>query len=297
MNKLILAGSAGMLGSDIYRSLHQSNECFVGDIDRSDDHVLHLDFRNGEEYRAFAREINPDVLLHIGAHTDLEYCETNVTDCYQTNTSSVEHAVGIANQLKIKLVYISTAGIFDGKLEFYNDYDTPNPLGNYAKSKFYGERHIELHCNDYLIVRAGWMMGGGLQKDKKFIGKIMRQINSGSRTLNIVNDKLGTPTYTRDFANNLKHLISEDAIGKFNMVCGGLTSRMEVAQFVCDYLGKHAGIRVNINEVDSTFFKNEYFSPRPDNERLVNRRLIDLNLNLMRDWQSALYDYLGELVK
>ena len=106
----------------------------------------------------------------------------------------------------IPIIYISTAGIFDGKKDLYDDWDEPNPLGHYARSKYNGELYVEKNSNQYLILRAGWMMGGGPNKDKKFVNKIYKQIIEKKKILNVVNDKLGTPTYTVDFAKNAKLL-------------------------------------------------------------------------------------------
>ena len=142
---------------------------------------------------------------------------------------SVENAVYISNQLNIPLIYISTAGIFDGKKQLYDDWDLPNPLGVYARSKYMGERFVIENSRKYIICRAGWMMGGGPAKDKKFVNKIMNQISSGKKVLNIVNDKDGTPTYTHDFAKTVKTLIENEYWGLYNCVCGE-TSRIEVTQ-------------------------------------------------------------------
>ena len=129
-------------------------------------------------------------------------------------------------------MFISTAGIFDGKKDSYIDDDLPNPLCHYAKSKFNSEIYIEKNSKNYLICRAGWMMGGGERKDKKFVNNIIQQIKLGKKELNIVSDKNGTPTYTYDFANNVLLLIEKKISGKFNLVCDGLTSRFEVANGV-----------------------------------------------------------------
>ena len=132
----------------------------------------------------------------MGAFTDLEFCEENVDDTYSTNTLAVENAVFISNFLDIPLLYVSTAGIFDGKKNLYDDWDLPNPLGTYARSKYMGERFVVENANRYLVCRAGWMMGGGPKKDKKFIQKLMKQIKDGNDVLNIVNDKDGTHIYS-----------------------------------------------------------------------------------------------------
>ena len=97
----------------------------------------------------------------------------------------------------------------------YDERDIPNPIGHYAKSKYLGEKYVIENSHKYLICRAGWMMGGGPKKDKKFIQKIIYQLKNGSKDLHIVNDKLGTPTYTHDFARNVKLLIKTSNFGLF----------------------------------------------------------------------------------
>tara|TARA_Y100001970_G_scaffold15871_1_gene17884 strand:+ start:70132 stop:71019 length:888 start_codon:yes stop_codon:yes gene_type:complete len=290
-NKIYMAGVGGMLGEAFYEQFNNANYLLkCTDIDLNEEWLSFLDFRDDEKYYKDVVEFKPNWLFHIGAYTDLEYCETHKEDAYTTNTKSVETAVKIANELSIPLLYISTAGIFDGQKQTYNEEDQPNPIGHYAKSKYLGERYVIENCQDYLICRAGWMMGGGPNKDKKFIQKIMKQIQSGKKELHIVNDKLGTPTYTFDFAKNTKLLIEKNQRGLFNMVCSGLTSRLEVAKQMVKILNLHN--EIEIIEVDSGHFSKEYFAERPDCERLINKKLDDLSLNTMRDWKVALSDYL-----
>lgn len=262
------------------------------DIDVNDTWLSYLDFRDRDAYRKDVQQFEPDALFHLGAHTGLEFCELNVEDAYATNTIAVENAVYIANELDIPLLYISTAGIFDGAKEVYDDWDLPNPLGHYARSKYAGERAVVENARRFLVCRAGWMMGGGPAKDKKFVQKIMAQLKVGKTELNVVNDKLGTPTYTHDFAANVKLLLQKEYWGLYNMVCEGLTSRLEVAYEMVRLLGLTE--RVKINEVDSAFFAQEYFAARPDSERLVNRKLQFRGVNMMRDWRSGLEDYLRD---
>jgi dTDP-4-dehydrorhamnose reductase len=132
-------------------------------------------------------------------------------------------------------------------------------------------------------------MGGGPRKDKKFIQKLMKQLKAGKTELNVVHDKLGTPTYTLDFALNVQALLEAEYWGLYNMVCEGVTSRLEVAHELIDVLGMKE--RVKINEVSSDFFKAEFFAPRPDSERLINRKLALRGMNRMRDWREALKEY------
>mgnify|MGYP000713429366 FL=1 len=292
MQKIYMAGVGGMLGEAFYKVFKDEFEVKCSDIDLNEKWLTRLDFRDEDAYRKDVLSFEPDFLFHIGAFTDLEYCELNEKDTYETNTKSVEYAVNIANELDIPLLYISTAGIFDGKKDFYDETDQPNPLGHYGRSKYLGEVAVQENSKNYIICRAGWMMGAGASKDKKFIQKLIKQITEGASSLNVVNDKLGTPTYTHDFANNVKLLIDKGERGLFNMVCKGLTGRLEVANELVSLIGLKG--QVEVNEVTSEYFSEEYFAERPECERLINKRLDDLNLNIMRDWRTALKDYLEE---
>lgn len=293
--KIYMAGVGGMLGEAFYTVFKNEYELKCTDKDVNSDWLQFLDFRDFDAYKKDVLEFKPDYLFHIGAYTDLEYCEQNVEDTYMTNTISVENAVHIANELKIPLLYISTAGIYDGAQELYDDWDLPNPLGHYARSKYMGELFVKQNKVEHIVCRAGWMMGSGPKKDKKFIQKLMKQIKDGKKVLNVVNDKLGTPTYTIDFAKNAKLLIEKRYWGVYNMVCGGETGRFEVAQELVKVLGKENEIEVK--EVDSSYFKDIYFAQRPASERLVNRRLNLREVNLMRDWKVCLEEYVEDYYK
>ena len=292
MKKIYMAGCGGMLGEAFYIQFKKEFELKCTDKDVNTPWLSFLDLRHFENYRKDVLDFNPDYLFHIGAHTDLEFCENEIDDTYATNTLSVENAVKIANELDIPLLYISTAGIFDGKLNSYDDWALPNPLGHYARSKYAGELFVKENISKHLICRAGWMMGGGPQKDKKFIQKLMKQIKEGKKELFVVNDKDGTPTYTHDFAKNVKLLLEREFWGLYNMVCGGQTSRLEVAKELISLLKKNNTIK--ITEVDSDYFSKEYFAERPPNERLVNKKLDLRGINIMRDWKIALKEYLDD---
>jgi dTDP-4-dehydrorhamnose reductase len=155
-----------------------------------------------------------------------------------------------------------------------------------------GERYVMENSSRYLVCRAGWMMGSGPRKDKKFIQKLMRQLKEGRKELCIVNDKDGTPTYTHDFAKNVKLLLEQELWGLYNMVCGGQTSRIEVARELLSLLDLSDS--VHLRPVESSYFGEEYFAPRPPCERLINRKLDLRQLNIMRDWRVALKEYLSK---
>ena len=293
--KIYIAGCGGMLGEAFYKQFKDTYELKCTDKDVNDNWLSFLDFRDFDAYKKDVFDFKPDYLFHLGAYTDLEFCEMNSDDTYNTNTLAVENAVYIANSLDIPMVYISTAGIFDGEKELYDDWDVPNPLGVYARSKYMGERFVCENAKRFVICRAGWMMGAGPSKDKKFIQKLMKQLIDGNKELYIVNDKDGTPTYTQDFAKTVKLLIEKQYWGLYNCVCGGQTSRLEVAQEMLKILNMENDVKINV--VTSEHFKDIYFAARPASERLVTKKLDLRGVNQMRDWKVALKEYLSDYYK
>jgi dTDP-4-dehydrorhamnose reductase len=233
MKKIYMAGSGGMLGAAFHSAFSNDYCCKFTDIDVNEDWLSLLDFRDRNSYQKDVECFNPDFLFHLGAYTDLEFCEENEEDTYMTNTLSVENAVFISNKLDIPLLYISTAGIFDGKKDSYDDWDTPNPLG--------------------------------------------------------------TPTYTHDFVATVKNLIENEYWGLYNCVCGGETSRYEVAEELVKIIGLEND--VELVSVTSDYFKEVYYAERPPSERLVTRKLNLRGVSSMRDWREALKIYLDSEYK
>lgn len=292
IKKIYIAGCGGMLGHAFYSVFSKEFNLKCSDKIVDEKWLELLDFTDFVKYEKDVTQFNADLLIHLGAITDLEECELNPSKTYESNLKSVEYAVQISNRLKIPIIFISTAGIFDGQKDTYSDDDLPNPLSHYGKSKFMAEQYIEKHSENYLICRAGWMMGGGYKKDKKFVKKIILQLMQGKKELNIVNDKNGTPTYTFDFAKQVLLLIKKQKRGKFNMVCEGLSSRLDVTLEILKFFKLEN--KIKIKEVSSSFFKNEYYANRPYSERLINKKLNDYSLNIMRNWKICLNEYLTE---
>ena len=288
--KIFLSGVGGMLGEAFYEVFSKKYTLKCTDKDVNEDWLEYLDFCDSEKYKLTVDNFSPDYLFHIGAFTDLEYCENNQQATFETNTESVKTAVKISNNLNIPLLYISTAGIFDGLKEFYDENDEPKPMGIYAISKYEAEKFVVQNSKKFIICRAGWMMGGGQKKDKKFVKKILQQIKDGKKELFIVDDKFGTPTYTNDFAKNTLALIESDNFGLYNMACEGNTSRLEVTEEILKIL--NLSKKIKINKVKSEYFSKTFFAKRPNCENLLNKKLNDKKLNLMRPWKETLKEYL-----
>lgn len=291
--KIFITGANGMLGSTL-QDLTDTSQYLLTDKD-TEDGITFCDIRDLNHTAELVHYYKPDIILNFAALVDLEYCEKEKDDCYLTNTIAAVHLFNLAKDLDIPYVFISTAGIFGNDKEFYTEEDSPYPLSAYGKSKYYTEQLLQNQAYEkYWIFRAGWMMGGGPSKDKKFVNKIMKQIKSGAREINVVDDKLGVPTYTKDFAYSiLKHLEEDLPYGLYNMVSSGEASRYETAIAI----NEHLDLGLVINRVDSSYFSEEYFAPRPHSEKLINSRLNNLDRNYMRGWKVCLHEYLDSHFK
>jgi dTDP-4-dehydrorhamnose reductase len=289
-NKIFVAGANGMLGTTLQKYI-DLNKFLLTDKDLGDN-IIHCDIRDLNHTTELINEYQPDLIINLAALVDLEYCEKEKDDCYLTNTIAALHLFELAKDRNIPYVFISTAGIFGNDKEFYTEEDQPYPLSTYGKSKYQVENFLKnQNYNKYWIFRAGWMMGGGPDKDKKFVNKILTQVKNGAKELFVVDDKLGVPTYTKDFALSILRHIDEDLpFGLYNMVSQGEASRFDTAIEITNYL--QLGIKVN--KVDSRHFATEYSAPRPYSEKLINKNLNDLNRNYMRDWKTCLHEYLNE---
>ena len=287
--KVFITGCGGMLGKAVYERFASYCQVLATDIDLNEPWLEYGDVIDFQSISEKAFEFEPDLIINLAALTDLEYCEKNPEITWKTNALGAENMALVSKKLNATHVYISTAGIFDGLKECYNDFEKPNPASIYAKAKYYGETVVERVLGNYYVFRAGWMMGGGYEKDKKFVNKIFKQILNGKKKLYVINDKLGTPTYTVNFADAMFKIVQTELFGTYNMVCEGGCSRYDVASEFIKLLGLENEISIEI--VGSDYFKDEYFGPRPNSEKLVNLKLSARGINFMKDWKECLKDY------
>lgn len=290
-SKVFITGCGGMLGNAVFpcfAGLH--DDVLATDKVQNEKWLGQLDVRDHAHVARTFEQFKPDIVLHLAAETDLEFCESHPDIAEQTNSLATEAIAKLCEQYSAKLVYISTAGVFDGmKSGFYTEADQPKPIMVYGRTKYEGELHALKHCRRSFVVRAGWMMGGGKAKEKKFIYKILQQVLAGRKEIYAVNDKFGTPTYTYDFAKNLAELVKTDHYGIYHMVCEGNGSRYDVATEILR-ICKRPDIR--LSAVSSDFFSTDYFAPRPPSEMMYNGNLRKIGLHQMRPWQVCLEDYI-----
>ncbi len=299
MNVLV-TGAGGMLGSALvpafveagYHVIATDCDVATGPVwGRNGPPLFYLDVRDHVAVKEAVKSIRPTFVAHLAAETDLERSDADPVGTRETNTASTRHIAEVCNDAGSTLIYISTAGVFDGtKDDAYTEADAPNPINTYGATKFEGEVAVRETIAAHFIVRAGWMVGGGPGKDHKFVAKMIDQIRAGRNTIHAVGDKLGTPTYTFDFARTLLALIHSDKFGLYHMACEGEGSRYDVAKHILQTLGLDDSTK--LIEVGSEFFAHEYTSLRPRSEIMRNDALDRIGMNMMRPWREAISDYL-----
>lgn len=266
--KVLTTGGDGMVGSYVDFGIKTNRRS--------------LDITDLSEARAVCNFYKPEVILHLAAETDVDRCERDPEYAYLVNSVGTYHMALVAKEIGAKFVYISTNAIFDGlKNGPYEERDKPHPRSYYGQSKLFGECAVKEFLDNYLILRVSWMMGGGPNKDQKFVAKIIRQIkDSQTEYINAVTDQIGALTYGKDLVGAIKILLQEDRRGVFHMPNSGVGSRYEVAEEIVRVLGS----KIKVRPVDSSFFKLD--ASRNGNDTLKS------STNLMRSWQEALKDYL-----
>lgn len=283
-----------MLGSAVFPAFADAgHEVFATDLEPRDVAGMpmsRLDVRIHDDVAAAIKRSRPELVLHLAAETDLETCEDNPDHAYLTNTIGTQNVAVACRTRDVTLVYISTAGVFDGEKDDgpYDEMDPAHPINVYGRSKLEGEHLVLRLVPRHFVIRAGWMVGG-IGRDHKFVAKIIDQLRAGAKTIRAVTDKLGTPTYTEDFARNLLELIQTPYYGRYHMASLGEGSRYDVACEIVNFYGRQD---VKVVPVTSEAFADDYPAPRPRSEMMRNYMLDLRGMNRMRPWRDALRDYL-----
>ncbi|OGX06213.1 MAG: dTDP-4-dehydrorhamnose reductase [Omnitrophica WOR_2 bacterium GWA2_47_8] len=287
--KIFLTGAAGMLASEVIANLKKQNhQVILRDIHQRLPDIDRLDVTDAKEVMAQIKKEKPDYVFHLAAETDVDKCEQQPDHAFKVNTLGTENMALACQRQKIRLLYISTAGVFYGDQKTpYTEFDAPRPKNIYGESKLQGEIIVRNLLSEYFIIRAGWMVGGW-EIDKKFVYKIVKQLREGKKELRVVNDKVGSPTFTKDFARNLMTVIDTERFGLYHMTNKGTCSRYDVAVKIVEFMGLSGKIKVN--PISSDEFPLP--APRADSEMIRNYKLDLLGLNHMPHWEDSLKEYI-----
>lgn len=301
--KVLVTGVAGQLGHDVMNELHKRGYEGVGsDIapkySGADDGTavtkmdyVQMDITNSEEVTETIKKVNPDVVVHCAAWTAVDLAEEseNKDKVMAINVGGTENIARVCKELDCKMVYISTDYVFDGygTRPWEEDCKDYAPLNVYGESKLMGEKVVSLNLEKYFIVRIAWVFG---VNGNNFI-KTMLKVGKKFDTLKVVNDQIGTPTYTYDLSRLLVDMIETDKYGYYHATNeGGYISWYD---FACEIF-KQAGYKTKVNPVTTEEYGVSK-ARRPFNSRLNKTKLVDNGFTPLPDWKDALSRYLKEI--
>ncbi len=268
--KVLVTGANGMLGQDLCPALEDYGyEVIETDIDN-------LDITNEIAVRKFIKDEKPEMVIHCAAYTDVDGAEKEFDKALLINEKGTENIAKACSSIDIPLVYISTDYVFDGeKKSPYTTNDKPNPINKYGLSKLKGEEAVISHCPKFYIVRTSWLYG---HHGKNFVEKIISL--KDNQELKVVDDQIGSPTWTMDFVEALVDIIEEEPYGIYHISASGATSWFDFAKEIFKLIGE----KVNLVSCTSEELDREAKRPKYS--------VLDSD-NCCRDWKLALKDYLS----
>jgi dTDP-4-dehydrorhamnose reductase len=276
MKKVLILGVQGMLGHDLLEVFPQKYEVIGLDIED-------LDITRQAATRKAIKEHSPDVVINAAGFTDVDGCEKKVNKAFSVNGEGAKNVAKGCRDSGAKLIYFSTDYIFDGeKGSPYREDDPPNPQNIYGESKLMGERYIEEILDDYIIVRTQWLYG---KYGRNFVETILSLAEERNR-IEVVQDQLGSPTYTADLSRVIAAFVSKDLQGVFHVSNGGSCSWYD---FALEIVRLANASEVKIMPISSAALNRP--AKRPLYSIFNCQRLEQEGGIEMRPWQKALQDY------
>lgn len=274
--KVLIIGSEGMLGHDLVDVLGIENEISTTTIDT-------LDITDIYKTIETVKEVNPDVVVHAAAFTDVDLSESKPDLAYKVNTIGTRNVAVACKEADSAMVYICTDYVFDGtKGSSYYEYDKTNPLSVYGKTKYLGEVYIRDVLNKFYIIRTSWLYGF---HGPNFV-TTMLNLTKNNNVISVVNDQIGSPTYTVDLSNAIAQLIKKPAYGIYHITNSDYCSWYEYAREIFEI----AGIDVEVKPVSTEEFPRP--APRPKYSVLKNYNWKMEGFPEIRSYKDALKDYM-----
>lgn len=301
--KVFVTGVAGQLGHDIMNELSKRGYEGVG-TDLAPEYsgvqdnspvtkmpYVSLDITDASAVQATIKEVNPDVIIHCAAWTAVDMAEDDdkVEKVRAINAGGTQNIANVAKELDAKMVYISTDYVFDGQGEkpWEPDCKDYKPLNVYGQTKLEGELAVANTLDKYFIVRIAWVFG---LNGKNFI-KTMLNVAKTHDTVKVVNDQIGTPTYTYDLARLLVDMVETDKYGYYHATNeGGYISWYDFTKEIY----RQAGLDTKVLPVTTAEYSLSK-AARPFNSRLDKSKLVENGFTPLPTWQDALSRYLNEI--
>ena len=278
--RVLVTGVKGQLGHDVMDELAAKGIEGIG-VD-----VEEMDITDAAACEKVITEAKPDAVIHCAAYTAVDAAEDNVELCRKVNAEGTRNIAKVCKALDIKMMYISTDYVFNGEgLRPWEPDDHREPLNVYGLTKYEGEIAVEQNLEKYFIVRIAWVFG---VNGKNFI-KTMLRLGQERGAVSVVNDQIGSPTYTYDLSKLLVAMIQTDKYGRYHATNEGLCSWYEFAKEIF----RQAGMDVPVTPVSSDQFPAK--AARPSNSRLSKEKLSENGFERLPAWQDALGRFLKEI--
>lgn len=275
--KVLVTGINGQLGHDVMGELKKRGHEAVG-VD-----IEEMDITDAECVKRVMTQTAPEAVIHCSAYTAVDRAEEEVELCRQVNAEGTKNVAEVCAGLDCKLLYLSTDYIFSGEGERpWEPGDEPDPLNIYGLTKFEGEQEIKSRMDKYFIVRISWVFG---VNGNNFI-KTMLRLGRENGAVRVVDDQIGSPTYTYDLAVLLVDMIETEKYGEYHASNEGTCSWYEFAKEIFAAAG--------MNEVEVTPVSSEEFpakAKRPKNSRMSKEKLVKNGFNKLPSWQDAVKRY------
>jgi len=288
--KILITGISGMLGIDLYQALREEHEVIGADTRDFPcspfPSVNKIDITDLEAVKGLFSRLTPHFIIHTAAYTDVDGCEKNADKAYKVNALGTRNVALTCQKLDVPLLYISTDFVFRGDKEAsYDEFDEPNPVNIYGRSKLAGENYLKSFLCKYFIVRTSWLYG---RWGKNFVATILK-LAQGRSPLKVVKDQVGSPTYTKDLSQQIKRLVTSELYGIYHITNSGRCSWYKFAREIL----KLAGIK-GVKVIPITSGELARPAPRPKFSVLENYCLRLSLGNGMREWKEALKDFLKD---
>lgn len=278
--KVLVTGTKGQLGYDVVNELEKRGHTAVA-VD-----IEEMDITDAVSVERVITEAEVEAVIHCAAYTAVDAAEDNVEICRRVNAEGTENIAKVCKKLDLKMIYISTDYVFDGEGERpWEPDDERHPLNVYGQTKYEGELAVEKYLEKYFIVRIAWVFG---VNGKNFI-KTMLKLSETHEELNVVDDQVGSPTYTYDLAVLLVDMVESDKYGRYHATNEGLCTWYEFAKEIF----RQVGVEVKVNPVTSDMFPAK--AKRPKNSRMSKEKLDANGFHRLPTWQDALERYLSEI--
>lgn len=279
--RVLVTGAKGQLGYDVM------NELALRGIEGIGVDVEEMDITDGAACERVISQEKPDAVIHCAAYTAVDAAEDSLELCRKINAEGTRNIAKVCKALDISMMYLSTDYVFNGTGERpWEPDDHREPLNVYGLTKYEGEIAVEQNLRKYFIVRIAWVFG---VNGKNFI-KTMLRLGKERGAVSVVNDQIGSPTYTYDLARLLVDMIQTDKYGRYHATNEGFCSWYE---FACEIFRQAGMDQVKVTPVDSSQFPAK--AKRPSNSRMSKEKLTENGFERLPEWQDALGRYLKVL--